>query len=49
MNDPGPITIVGMAVVVVATGVILAGSRRRDRVQATTQTYEEPETPAPAG
>ena len=46
---PGPITIVGMVVVVVATGVILAGSRRRDRVQATTQTYEEPETPAPAG
>ena len=36
-------------VVVVATGVILAGSRRRDRLQGRTETFEEPETPAPAG
>ncbi len=46
---PGPVTIVGMIVVVLATGVILASSRRRDRTEPRIETFEEPETPAPAG
>jgi drug/metabolite transporter (DMT)-like permease len=44
---PGPVTIVGMLVVVFATGVIIASSRRRGRDAA--QAFDEPETPAPAG
>ncbi len=44
---PGPVTIVGMLVVVVATGVIIASTRHRDRIA--TQAFDEPETPAPAG
>jgi drug/metabolite transporter (DMT)-like permease len=44
---PGPVTIAGMLVVVMATGVIVARSRRRDGVPD--DTFEEPETPAPAG
>ena len=44
---PGPVTIVGMLVVVIATGVIIASARHRDRLAE--KEFDEPETPAPAG